>query len=98
MSDFQLNKEEFQKIIDSFKACAKDGRITEEQFRSVLDNVVGDRAKELNLENWWKFFEMHSDDKTADYIEVVMGLAVYYNGSLVDSLLLQVCLTNYGLS
>jgi hypothetical protein len=28
----------------------------------------------------------------------VMGLAVYYNGSLVDSLLLQVCLTNYGLS
>jgi Ca2+-binding EF-hand superfamily protein len=98
MSNFELNKEEFENIIDSFKLCAKEGRITEEQFRTVLHNVVGERAKELNLEKWWKFFEMHCNDKTADYNEVVMGLAVYYKGSLVDSLLLQVYLTNYALS
>jgi Ca2+-binding EF-hand superfamily protein len=84
----QLNKEEYQKIIDSFKTCAKNGKISEEQFNQVLATVIGDRMQHVSLSKLWTRFES-SNDKTVDYIELVMALAFFFKGSLFDCLTLQ---------
>jgi Ca2+-binding EF-hand superfamily protein len=89
LETLELNKDEFQRIIESFKGCANNGMITEEQFRKVLLDVVGERTQSVDFDKWWKCFELHGSNKAVDFVEVVIGLSVFFNGSFVDSIFLQ---------